>query len=118
MDKIKLIDIPFEAKHGVLPIEKEQPNNFLVDIIVKSNIKPSAATDNVSDSVDYSLLYEAANKIMSGPGKNLIETLCSEIADEILRIDNVQSVQVSVKKLNPINCGGAKYSEISIKRRR
>lgn len=117
MSNVKLVDIPFEAKHGVLPIEKEQPNKFLVDVMIKTDISKAAASDDISDGVDYSLLYKAAKKVMTGPSRNLLESLCNDIADEVLKIDKVDSVKVRIKKLHPLNCGGAQYSEVTIKKK-
>lgn len=117
MSNVKLVDIPFEAKHGVLPIEKERPNKFLVDLIVKTDITQAAASDDIAEGVDYSLLYEAAKKVMTGPSRNLLESLCNDIADEALKLDRVESVKVRIKKLDPLNCGGARYSEVTIKKK-
>lgn len=117
MDKIKLLDVPFEALHGVLKTEKERHNKFYVDLTADFDTRKAGANDSIGDTIDYTLLYESAKKVMLGPSKNLIEHLCSEIAEEILKINiNIKSVKVTIRKEYPLNCGLARYSAVTIKR--
>lgn len=116
-DKIKLLDIPFDAPHGVLQEEKERHNKFYVDLIIDFDTQKAGVSDNIDDTIDYTLLYESAKKVLLGPTKNLIEHLCNKIAEEILKIDtNIKTVKVTVRKEYPLNCGLARYSAITIKR--
>lgn len=100
MLKIELTDLKFHGYHGVHEEEKKTGGNFEVNLVVYFEPK-NLPVLHLDETVDYSKLYELVKQRMSKPTK-LIETIATEIAEEILdSFDAVQEVSVGVKKLNP-----------------
>jgi dihydroneopterin aldolase len=97
-DSIKLSDLIFFGYHGIKESERSLGQRFIVDIVIKKDLKKSSSTDNLSDTVDYRVLHKIARDIVEGPSKKLIETVADEIAQQILLVIVVDSVQVTITK--------------------
>lgn len=98
MDKICLKGLRFEAIHGVYEEEKHVKQPFCVDIELSVDTRAAAKADDLSLSVDYSLLYGRVAGIMNGESCNLLETLAERIAQAALADTRVDSVRVAVEK--------------------
>lgn len=100
MLKIELSKLQFYGYHGVHEEESKTGGNFEVDLIVY--FKPFAfPVHHLNETIDYTQLYAVVKQRMEKPTK-LLETLATEIANEILNIFyTVLEVEVSIKKLNP-----------------
>jgi len=86
--------------------------------IVKANLKTSAKTDKLSDTVDYVLLNRIAKEEMAKPAK-LLETVAKRIIDRIFTEDIlVKKVIISVSKLNPPIGGDVESVTIKMTERR
>ena len=57
-DKILLNNMKFYAYHGVLPEEQEKGQNFYIDVEIDYSTKKAGLSDNLEDTIDYSLVYE------------------------------------------------------------
>ena len=99
MLKIELSNLQFHSFHGIHEEEKKTGGSFTVDAVVffEPEIIP---VRHLHETIDYSLLYEIIKRRMEKPTK-LLETLATEIAQEILFTDNkILEVSVKIKKLN------------------
>jgi dihydroneopterin aldolase len=97
-DRIELHGLTVRGHHGVFEQERRDGQDFVVDIIAWIDLGPAAATDDLSDTLDYGLLAESAASIVAGPPRKLIETVAAEIADDVLSDTRVQAVEVVVHK--------------------
>lgn len=114
-DIITLKSIRFHGKHGHAEIERVKGNQFEVDITAKGFFKKSIQNEELDKTFDYSLAEETAAKILQGPSKKLIETLCFNIGEELFKIsDSVNELKVTVRKLNPPIDTPAAYAEITM----
>lgn len=97
---IHLSDLQFHGFHGVHEEESKRGGYFEVNLTV--HFEPANfPVHHLHETIDYAELYELVKTRMSKPAK-LLETLATEIADEILgKFSNVEEVSVAVKKLNP-----------------
>lgn len=112
MGLITLKSIRFAAKHGVLPKEKRDGNEFEVDIEAELDILEAAQADELSMTFDYNRAYAVAREVMEGPSADLIETLAVRIGDRIWRdCTSLDSLTVAVRKRNPPIDGDAAWSE-------
>ncbi|WP_407809676.1 dihydroneopterin aldolase, partial [Staphylococcus aureus] len=54
--------------------------------------------DDLTQTLHYGELAEAAAAIVAGPSRDLIETVAAEIADDVMKDSRVESVEVVVHK--------------------
>jgi len=101
MGIIKVENIRVFAYHGCLPEETKIGSNYRVDLEVKADLKTSAKTDNLSDTVDYVFLNRVIKEEMATPS-HLLETVAKRILNRIFVEQNkVTKATVWVRKLNP-----------------
>lgn len=101
MGIIKVKNIRIFANHGCLNEETKIGSDYRVDLEVKANLKKSAKTDNLNDTVDYVLLNKIVKEEMAIPSK-LLETVARRIIQRIFDESKmVTKVSVAVSKINP-----------------
>lgn len=116
-DTIALRGVQAFGRHGVLPVEREHGQDFLVDVVMQVDAAAAAATDDVADTVDYSQVAATVVRLVSGPAHQLIETLAAEIADTVqLEHEEVQEVSVTVHK--PAAPVGVPFEDVAVTVRR
>jgi dihydroneopterin aldolase len=98
MDQIELEGMVFSGRHGVRPAEREERQEFKVDVRVDADLAAPGRSDKVEDTVDYRRLYGIAKAVIEGDSANLIETLAERIAERVLELDRVVTVSVRVAK--------------------
>lgn len=112
--RIALEGLEFHAFHGVYPHERESGNWFEVDVVVETDFTSAALADDLSDTVNYEVLYRIVKDEMERPSK-LLETVAHKIIDDILReLPPVKSVELKVSKINPPIGGKCKKASISV----
>lgn len=97
-DRITLTGLRVHGHHGVHEHERARGQEFVVDATVWLDLRPAAATDQLSDTLDYAALAQRAARIVGGPPCNLIETLAERIAQDVLGDQRVRAVEVTVHK--------------------
>ena len=118
MGTIKISNIRVYAYHGCLVEEGKIGSEYRVDLSVKVNLKPSAKTDQLADTVDYVHLNRIVKQEMAVRTK-LLETVADLILDRILReIPLVNKVKIKVSKLNPPIGGNVEMVSIIMERER
>lgn len=101
MGIIKVENIRVFAHHGCLKEETKIGSDYRVDLKVKVDLKPSATTDKLSDTVDYVLLNRIIKEEMQVPSY-LLETVANRILNRIFQEDQlVTKATVFVSKINP-----------------
>ena len=102
--KIKLNNIQLYGYHGVSDMEKNTGQEFELDV----EISPSCNTpisDNIENTIDYSILHKEVVKIFTESKYNLIEYLAKRIVDELTKKFKVSFCKVVIRKPNaPISC--------------
>ncbi len=98
LDSIVLRGIRARGRHGVHALEREQGQEFVVDVTLRLPLVQAAASDDVADTVHYGELADEIVAIVAGDPVNLIETLAARIADAVLRDPRVRLVEVTVHK--------------------
>ena len=93
-------------------------SDYRVDLSVKANLRPSAKTDQLADTVDYVHLNRIVREEMAIRTK-LLETVADLILDRILlEIPLVHKVKIKVSKLNPPIGGNVEMVSIIMERER
>jgi dihydroneopterin aldolase len=98
LDEIALTGLTVFGRHGVYEHERENGQEFHVDLRLRLSLAPAAASDDVRDTVHYGELAEKVAAVVAGEPVDLIETLAERIADVALEDIRVQSVSVTVHK--------------------
>lgn len=86
------------GRHGVHEHERTHGQDFIVDATVWLDLGPAAATDQLSATLDYDELAQRAARIVGGQPCNLIETVATRIATDVLTDQRVQAVEITVHK--------------------
>ena len=102
MDNIELRGLRVLGTHGVLDAERGQPQPFEVDLTVEANLRAAGRSDALGDTVDYSAIAAAAERVVRDESHALMERMAARIAEEVLAVDGrITAVTVSVWKLRP-----------------
>lgn len=117
MDRIALEGMVFSGRHGVRRAEREQPQEFKVDVKVDADLAASGSSDRVEDTVDYRRIYAIVKGVIEGESAKLIETLAHRIAEGVLELPKVATVSVRVAK-RPQSMRQIDAAAVTIKRTR
>jgi dihydroneopterin aldolase len=117
MDRIELRGMSFQGRHGVGPAEREQPQEFKVDLDVEADLSVAGASDRLADTVDYTKVRSAAKQVIEGPPRALLESLAAGIAQRVLAMPHVHAVSVRVVK-RPASMQPIDGAAVCIKRTR
>jgi len=98
LDEIVLTGLTVFGRHGVYTHEREEGQDFTIDLRLRLSLDQAAASDDVTDTVHYGELAEKVAAIVAGEPMNLIETLAERIASVALEDERVQNVTVTVHK--------------------
>lgn len=97
-DRLALRGLRVHAHHGVLDVERESGQEFVVDVELALDTRRAAAGDDLSATVHYGHLAERLHAALISHPVNLIETLAQRLADVCLAELAVASVVVTVHK--------------------
>ncbi|APZ45424.1 dihydroneopterin aldolase [Polaribacter reichenbachii] len=101
MGIIQVNNIKLYAFHGCLEEEAKIGSWYRVDVDVKADLKKSAKTDNLADTVDYVHLNHIVKEEMAIRSK-LLEEVAQRILDRFFReIQMIKKAKVAVAKINP-----------------
>ena len=118
-DKILLQGMVFYGFHGVNTAEKSLGQRFIVDVEISVSLSEAGCTDELEKTVHYGHVYSLVEKVVRGPGRDLIEAVAEDITVSILdRYQRVHSVRVRVKKPEVPIEGQLEYAGVEIVRRR
>jgi dihydroneopterin aldolase len=97
-DRIQLRGLTVRGHHGVLEHERRDGQDFVVDVTVWIDLDSAAASDDLSDTVDYGELAGRVAGIVGGPARNLIEAVAADVAEDVMRDERIHAVEVVVHK--------------------
>lgn len=97
-DRIRLTGLTVRGRHGVFDFEREQGQDFVLDVDLELDLARAAATDDVTDTVHYGELAEALVEVVAGEPVNLIETLADRLVRVCLADPRVAAATVTVHK--------------------
>ena len=114
MGKIYLKNIRLYAYHGCMDEEKKIGSDYVVNIVVDTDINLSSKTDSLKDTVDYVALHTIVKTEMKQRAK-LLEHVADRIIKRILvEFPEVTKAKVKVAKKNPPI--GGNVEEVAVKR--
>ena len=97
-DRIAVTGLRVRGFHGVLPAERRDGQDFVVDAVLSLDVRAAAAADDLAETVDYGALAGRLAAVVAGEPVDLLETLASRLADVCLADPRVRSAEVTVHK--------------------
>jgi dihydroneopterin aldolase len=94
--RLFLSGIRVAGRHGARPGEKDEPQDFIVDLDIEVNV----GDDDIGGTADYRRVIEATRGIVEQRSFDLIESMAAAIADDLLRLERVARVTAVVHKPN------------------
>ena len=112
MAELALTGLVCWGHHGVLEHERREGQQFVVDLVLGLDTTAAAASDDLSDTVDYGSLALAVKAAVEHDPVDLIETLAHRIAEVCVLDSGVEWVRVTVHKPDaPID---ATFSDVAL----
>ena len=112
MGTIELENMEFYAYHGCFAEEQQVGNYFRVDVWVETDCDIPARTDNITDAVNYQVIYDIVKEEMSITS-HLLENVVKRIIDRIhSKFPAISGLRVKVAKKNPPL--GGKLKSVSV----
>lgn len=96
-DRIALRGLTAKGHHGVFDHERENGQDFTVDITLHTKTARAAASDDLAQTISYADVADQVIGIITGEPVDLIETLAERIADAALATGAL-AVDVTVHK--------------------
>lgn len=96
-DRIALRGLTAKGHHGVFDHERENGQDFTVDITLHAKTARAAASDDLAQTISYADVADQVIGIITGEPVDLIETLAERIADAALATGAL-AVDVTVHK--------------------
>ena len=119
MDKISIKGLKLFAYHGVNPEEKENGQNFIIDLDYYVNIARACQMDTLDDTVSYAKVVKTIRRVFTAEKYDLIERAAQVIADAVLdEFEDIFKVEVTLKKPEAPISAEFDYVAVSIMRER
>jgi 7,8-dihydroneopterin aldolase/epimerase/oxygenase len=116
LDRLAILGVEAVGHHGVFDFERRDGQVFKVDLMLGLDTSAAAASDSLSDTVDYGGLVADVVAVLEGEPVDLIETLADRIARACLTDARVRWTEVTVHKPDaPIE---ATFSDVALTIRR
>ncbi len=112
--KIELNGLRFRAYHGVLESERRCGGDFVVDFSCSYPFAAALRSDNLSDTLDYSAVYQVIAREMAIPSQ-LLEHVAGRMAKALrAAFPAMGPARIRVAKLNPPLGGEADSSAVTL----
>lgn len=118
VDSMRLTGLRVFAHHGVFDFERENGQEFIIDIEIMLDLAVAAHSDDVLDTIHYGELAESIAAAVAADPVNLIEKVAQRVADLVLAYPLAASTTVTIHKPSaPISIPFADVS-VSVSRTR
>jgi len=112
-DHLVITGLEIHAHHGVFDFERRDGQIFVIDLDLEIDTRPAAASDALSETLDYGQLVADVKAAVEHDPVDLIETLAQRIAAVCLASTMVERVEVTVHKPHaPID---ATFSDVALR---
>lgn len=116
---IRLHSIKLFAHHGVYEAEIKNGNHFEIDVEVEVPDTLGSESDELSDALDYTKLYDTVRGVSENRRYNLLEAFSCDICMKILEVFPVIGyAAVKVRKLSPPMSSEIESVEVEYQKRR
>ena len=119
MDKISIKNLKIFAYHGVNPEEKENGQNFYIDLDYYLPLEEACESDKLEETVSYARVVKVIKKAFLEEKYDLIERAAQAVADAVLEeFYLIEEVEITLKKPEaPVNAD-FDYMAVTLRRKR
>ena len=101
-DAISITGLEFYAYHGASDQEQRVGHRYRVDARLTVDTRPAAASDRLSDTVNYAAIAERIVQVGTGAQYRLLEALAGRLVAVIFaEFPSVQEITLRVQKVCP-----------------
>lgn len=111
-DQISVSGLSTTGRHGVFGHERRDGQLFRCDVVLHVDTRAAAASDDLSDTVDYGELSQRVVAVLAGDPFDLIETVAERVARICLGDSRVEAVDVTLHK--PQAPVGVPFEDVSV----
>ena len=98
MDKVLIRDLLIRGIIGINPDERVKKQDILINIVIFTDIRSAAETDDIDDTTNYKDISKRIIDFVEASSFLLVERLSTEIARLVLEDTTVSRVQGRVEK--------------------
>ncbi len=98
MDKIIIKDLKVQGILGIHDWERVTPREIVINVILYTDTRRAARTDELSDCVDYSAMAKKIRAHAESAARMTVEALANDLAGLCLQEPRVRKVVVRVDK--------------------
>jgi dihydroneopterin aldolase len=102
----------------VLSEERERAQPFELDLDLEADLSFAGASDDLTETIDYGVAVAVAEKVVQNEQHLLLERVAHRIAEDLLALDRVDGVRVTIRKVRPPVPQDLNTSGVTIVRRR
>lgn len=95
---LRIINLRLRTVVGIYEWEKNVKQDIVINVEIEFEGDKAIETDNISDSVDYKKINKEIISTVENSEYNLIEKICGDVSDIVLKNNGVNSVTVRVDK--------------------
>ncbi|MBE6827609.1 MAG: dihydroneopterin aldolase [Ruminococcaceae bacterium] len=119
MDKIIVKGLKIFAYHGVNPEEKQDGQQFEIDLTADIDLKAAGLSDDLGETESYARIIKTVKRVFTAEKYDLIEKAAEVIAEAVLdEYGKINEVTVTVKKPFAPVSAEFDYVAVEITRRR
>jgi 7,8-dihydroneopterin aldolase/epimerase/oxygenase len=100
-DRISIRGLRVATRVGVTAEERARPQTVVIDADIGADLERAAASDDLSDTIDYGAAVAAIADVVSSAEVNLLEHLAGRVVTVLSRMDGAQDVAVEIAKDPP-----------------
>lgn len=101
MAQISLLGMKFHAFHGVYPEEKLIGGEYLLDVIIETDIEDAGDEDDLSQTMNYEAIHQICKGVMQNP-MDLLEAVVLNLKDELQHhFTEMDALSIKISKVNP-----------------
>lgn len=113
MDKVFIKNLQVYGILGIHPHEQRSPQRIQISLTVETDIQKASQADDIRQTVNYSSLTDLILQFVEKSQYLTIEALIQALADEILKIDRINSIWLRIEKPNAVPRADSVGVEIS-----
>lgn len=98
MGKLILNNMKFYGYHGVGAFEKDNGGQFEVDLEMEFNMSRAIDSDNIEDTVDYTIVHKLIRRVIENRKYNLLEALAGNILQALFDEVEIEKAKIYLRK--------------------
>ncbi len=100
MDKILISGLIANGTIGVGEVEREYPQELLIDVEIEYPLDKAGKSDDIHDSINYSSMAKLIRKVVRETQHFLLEALAASIVEAIFAATPAQAITLRIEKAN------------------